>query len=103
MKTSKEGDYCKEGREWVSLCHMKVAKLNDGGLNQGDPWNFALESLSPISSQSGRMLGGPMPACLVRESYLAELSLDQINTENPTETIKDELSLYRLEFIKQKV
>lgn len=83
MKTSKEGDYCKEGREWVSLCHMKVAKLNDGGLNQGDPWNFALGSLSLISNQSGRMLGGPMPACLVRESYVAELSLDQINTAIP--------------------
>lgn len=100
---SKEGDYCTE-KEWVSLCHMKVAKVNDGGSSQGDPWNLALASLSSISSQSGRMLDSTVQACLMRERefYLAELSLNQSNTSNPTDAIEGESNLYLLGLIKRK-
>lgn len=49
------------------------------------------------------MVGSTVQARPVRDSYPAELSLDQINNAIPTEAIEDESNLYLLELIKLKL
>lgn len=46
IKTPKEGDYWTEG--WVSLCPMKVAKVDEGSLSKGDSWSWALSPCLPF-------------------------------------------------------
>lgn len=81
---------------------MKVTKTDDGSLDKGNSQSFALSPglrFPPQiqARQSDKMLGSTVQACLVRE-----LSADEVNSSNPTETIKDEFSFYLWEPIRLK-
>lgn len=85
----------------MSLCPMKVAKVDDGNLSKGDSRSLALSPGLPFPPRIH--LDNQSKSRQHYTSFPGERArLDEVNSSSPTETIKDESNFGLLEPIKLK-